>query len=781
MAGNSKEELDLARAYKALTDARSYARACMRKVAEAAKAADVAAARAALAELTGKWAVLFGKRREILDAALTAYGAWVDAGAPMPADSLAGGVEDAQAKGDAASADMSVPFPTDAEFDVRKLKVVNASPGGTTGAKIVEWGGRKYVLKQSNATMPRDPGRISSGQITPEHVRNEAAFDRAYRAFDPSSAVACRTYESGGRTYKMSEFLEGGKPLGEYMRTATAAERRKVRERLLDAFPLDALFNNWDVLGTAQDNVLVLPDGRVVRIDNGSCGAFRARGEAKAASEWGDRRWIDAAWSLRESPINRGVFDSFSTADVFRAAHRRMPDIERAVATLPERDRIAIEKPLREMRELAARCDNLDRGKFSDEGVSDLLDRSYRACKMGLREVAPRHRLTASDFSGMRPDPNRRLARKSAAWNKYAFADDIIAAAKSVNSHAPQHTAPNWDKVTKAMSHKAELQLLAAKDANAKKLLAALDEIEKSSANSFHHTVGKVERLAVGKPEGWKAPEPTVSVTEKVIDIVERGLDPDGRADPARYEFIERWCEAQSGNSWSIEACKAKILEFELRGKDPDPGKGKWTGNKTLVGPNGELYGFVTEEDDRSESYREAWEYYRRHPDEMERDRAAFRTYKACVQTALENIDFEGNDRDTGTVVLVRTEKESVMRMNGMREGEFGRMVRSGAESHSIFKTVCIGGANRLTVVRVPYSRISGMYFMARDRNGQDLFLGDGENEFNVDINNGELPVYYAGTVHGGMDVRPFVRKFLDAERGLAGRGANKGKARARR
>ena len=54
---------------------------------------------------------------------------------------------------------------------------------------------------------------------------------------------------------------------------------------------------------------------------------------------------------------------------------------------------------------------------------------------------------------------------------------------------------------------------------------------------------------------------------------------------------------------------------------------------------------------------------------------------------------------------------------------------------------------------------------MDRDKNGHELFLGDGENEFNVDINNGELPVYYYGTVEPGEDTAPYIEEFIKAEK----------------
>lgn len=618
--------------------------------------------------------------------------------------------------------------------------------GGSTGARLLtDPLGRRFILKQTNATKPGD------GQITREHLENEIATDRIYRAAG-IKVPDVREYEVDGKPVKLTTFVPNARPLGDWMRTATAAQKEKVRAKLAKGFLVDAVLANWDVVGQGMDNILIDEDGEPWRIDNGSGMRFRARGVAKKEDEWEKSSFPDEWRTLRDQ--NPAVFGNLTAYDIFS----QVVDWDAVVDATPEKDRPVVERRAKEMKEMQRRCKNFEAGKFTPASTSDILEKSYDACRSGVRDAMPNHKVGAGNFGSLRPSKSS----ASSSQDEYSYADTVIAAAKSINYHAATDQAPNTAKVSAALSIKPDLEKLAKKDANAKKLLGAVQEIEKSAAGGYHDTIGTVSRLKVSGPKKAKKE----SVTEKLIEFVEKGGDPKGTRDPKRYQFIKDWASSQAGDSWNTDACKAKIFEFELRGKNPDPSKGVMQPNGRLVGPDGELYGFkIGGSDRRIANYKAAWDYYKRNPDEMDRDREAFRNYKAGVQVVLENLDCDNNDPDSGTMILCRTEQKSVMQMDNMKKGQFGRMMRSGAESHSIFETVVIGGANQLTVVRVPYSRISGTYFLSRSDKGESMFLGDGENEFNVDINNGDLPVYYAGQVYAGENTAPYVEEFIKAEK----------------
>lgn len=631
---------------------------------------------------------------------------------------------------------------------ITKEDIANAKSGigGSTGAKLLtDSFGRQFILKQTNATKPGD------GQITREHLENEIATDRIYRA----AGINCpdvKEYEVDGKPVKLTTFVPNAKPLGAWMRTATAAQKEKVRAKLAKGFLVDAVLANWDVVGQGLDNILIDADGEPWRIDNGSGMRFRARGVEKKAEEWENSTFPDEWRTLRNQ--NSSVFGNLTAYDIFS----QEVDWGAVVEATPEKDRPVVERRAKEMKEMQRRCKNFEAGKFTPASTSDILEKSYDACRSGVRDAMPNHKVGAGNFGSLRPSKSS----ASSAQDEYSYADTVIAAAKSINYHAATDQAPNTAKVSAALSIKPDLEKLAKKDANAKKLLGAVQEIEKSAAGGYHDAIGTVSRLKVSGPKKAKKE----SVTEKLIEFVEKGGDPKGTRDPKRYQFIKDWASSQAGDSWNTDACKAKIFEFELRGKNPDPSKGVMQPNGRLVGPDGELYGFkIGGSDRRIANYKAAWDYYKRNPDEMDRDRETFRNYKAGIQVVLENLDCDNNDPDSGTMILCRTEQKSVMQMDNMKKGQFGRMMRSGAESHSIFETVVIGGANQLTVVRVPYSRISGTYFLDRSDKGESMFLGDGENEFNVDINNGDLPVYYAGQVHAGENTAPYIEEFIKAEK----------------
>lgn len=105
--------------------------------------------------------------------------------------------------------------------------------------------------------------------------------------------------------------------------------------------------------------------------------------------------------------------------------------------------------------------------------------------------------------------------------------------------------------------------------------------------------------------------------------------------------------------------------------------------------------------------------------------------YKAAVQLLIENADFDGNDKSSRATKLFRTENGGVI--NRLPVGQGKDFPVGPTESFSVFKTVCVNGSNG-TIVNVPWSRINAVYFMERTPGGKNsLFLGDSENEANVD------------------------------------------------
>lgn len=171
------------------------------------------------------------------------------------------------------------PFPA----DPRTLKVVKRL-GGSTGAELVEDDlGRRFVRKLG---------------ANPAHLREEWAADEAYRALG-ANVPPGRFYDAISPPVKLTQFIEG-KPLADVMGTPLG---KKAVKDLQKHFAADALLGSWDVTGANNDNVLVTPDGKAWRIDNGGSLRFRAQGAPKGAA-FGDHPM--ELWSLRKQGVGPG-------------------------------------------------------------------------------------------------------------------------------------------------------------------------------------------------------------------------------------------------------------------------------------------------------------------------------------------------------------------------------------------------------------------------------------------------------------------------------------------
>ena len=266
--------------------------------------------------------------------------------------------------------------------------------GGSTGAALVEIGGRKYVMKSA----VRYTGEASDPDA---HIENEYFADCAYRA-NGILVPDCKLYEVDGRKVKLSEYIEGGISLAEFLADGEDSdddEERQtqihaVRESLLLGYPLDAYFGNWDVIGLDRDNILVVPqeDGSplVYRIDNGSCFGFRSMGRRKPKSAFENRDFPDEWRSLRSAENNQYVFDEYTANDIFTSAAKF--DWNAVYEGLPESLRIpAMKKCADEMRQMAERCVDHNTGGYGGErgGSSMMLEASYDLSKRGFREACP--------------------------------------------------------------------------------------------------------------------------------------------------------------------------------------------------------------------------------------------------------------------------------------------------------------------------------------------------------------------------------------------------------
>ncbi len=188
--------------------------------------------------------------------------------------------------------------------------------GGSTGAELhVDKNGKRYVVKQGDS---------------PEHVRSEAVANALYSAAEVPIPRSQLDDSDPSAPRQIAEYVEAiplGKTGGQ-QRADAIAELRK-------GFAADALFANWDVVGLAEDNVLVPASGPPLRVDNGGSLEFRAQGKPKAFT--GVVGEID---SLRTSPQGKPIFGSLTDDEIATQidglVNRRKPILDAAPESIRE-------------------------------------------------------------------------------------------------------------------------------------------------------------------------------------------------------------------------------------------------------------------------------------------------------------------------------------------------------------------------------------------------------------------------------------------------------------
>lgn len=151
-----------------------------------------------------------------------------------------------------------------------------------------------------------------------EHLANLIYQDLGHDA--PTSML----FEHHGKIAYASELLPGGKTLAEAGLTKPRAEK------VLRGFVGDVLTANWDAVGTGLDNIVVLHDGRLVRIDNGGTFLMRAKAGRKdatllnAISEW--KAFFDPNINEYYAKVatKAGVSDPLTMRDVVAGEIRRV-------------------------------------------------------------------------------------------------------------------------------------------------------------------------------------------------------------------------------------------------------------------------------------------------------------------------------------------------------------------------------------------------------------------------------------------------------------------------
>lgn len=138
--------------------------------------------------------------------------------------------------------------------DLSTLKVIKTL-GGSTGAQLVEdASGNQYVMKKGSNT--------NVGHVKSEYLANQMYDALGLRVPD------YELYEENGETILLSRFI----PMTTVPNSSNYAEMSK-------GWIADVVLANWDVY--QNDNCLVDSAGRIIRVDNGGCLDYRAKGQKK--------------------------------------------------------------------------------------------------------------------------------------------------------------------------------------------------------------------------------------------------------------------------------------------------------------------------------------------------------------------------------------------------------------------------------------------------------------------------------------------------------------------
>ena len=152
------------------------------------------------------------------------------------------------------------------------------------------------------------------------HSLNEWIAATLYKWFDVPMPNTTLVTEKGITKGVASDWVYGTKPL-------SPAEFNKLddatRQAFIKHFLIDAYLGNWDVVGNGPNwNMMILPNGEVMRLDPGGALLYRAQG-AEKGSAFGAT--IDELTSLQNSsknPTAAEVFKNISIKDMDDAAYR---------------------------------------------------------------------------------------------------------------------------------------------------------------------------------------------------------------------------------------------------------------------------------------------------------------------------------------------------------------------------------------------------------------------------------------------------------------------------
>lgn len=185
--------------------------------------------------------------------------------------------------------------------------------GGSLGGGIYkDASGKKFLVKWGYG-VSGNPGKYWKDDHG-AHAQSEQLASMLYQAAS-SPVPDIRIVDMGGGEFAVASEWIGG--LGPYQ-GSSASWRKKAH---LD-FALHAWLCNYDVVGSAQDNLVTAPNGSPICIDLGGALGYRAQGKPKTAEEFGSdvKEWNSFK---NESGVGAyAVFNDISSQDMIESVAR---------------------------------------------------------------------------------------------------------------------------------------------------------------------------------------------------------------------------------------------------------------------------------------------------------------------------------------------------------------------------------------------------------------------------------------------------------------------------
>lgn len=540
------------------------------------------------------------------------------------------------------------------------------------------------------------------------HLKNEYDANQFYSTMGATVPESKLFDKNPDNAVLLSKFIENGKSLHDWweLNKRKPKELEKMRKKLRKHFAVDVLLGNWDVVGQGADNILIDSNGTPYRINNGGSMGFRAQGEKKQTNDWKSITNFDVKnpdW--KQSAYFDDVWTMTGNGGRIRL------DVD---STIPE---------------YFGECDVF-------EIVEDICSKNWEKAIQSLSE-------NDKSTIKLRLEEARQLFERG---NRYIKTEDM--------NVFPRET-----------------------------MLKVLDYSYQMSKDGFRYAVSQqttptsVSDYSPSKV-GWfhEAGNSTQTLTykTKVKDYKFIGDYLNDFIGDYCYDFIQESNGSQAVDSFFYQSCLKKIYIARNNGIDI-----KKIGNKTDK-DNGNFSDFVKEcklqgyftgkepgqVENMKDAMKEVWNKSDKLVDILCN---GFIKNDAAMQLILENTPVVGADTNSGTIILIRTEDKKILsdyKGSMPKEGEITHHKSGICESHSHIETTS-PNSPYVTGVRVPFSRVHGLWFIQRKMsdpkdfymNGDTMFLNQQENEITADTH-GLSKVYLgdktqypdAATVKAGIE-----------------------------